>query len=429
MSKLKIKITKMIHKAKSKCVKSWRILGPGFVTGAADDDPSGIGTYSIAGAKYGLLFAWLIPLQLPLLFAIQEMCARIGVATGKGLTANMKRIFSWPFLYLMVLSLVIANVANISADIAIMAASARLIAGGTITWWAIVIVLIIIVMEIFISYHVYSKVLLVLALFLLSYVITALMVFQDWSELLKHIFIPSVVFTKDFIVIATGFLGTTISPYLFFWQTSQEAEEKKYDETINNSKMPIKKVVKKMQLDTFIGMFFSQLVALFIVITCFSTLHKNGITEIGTAHDAAMALKPLAGEWAFLIFAIGIIGAGLLGIPILAGSAAYALSELFGRVEGLSSKFKDAMLFYGIIIFALLFGLFINFIGINPIKALLYASVINGFAAVPLIALIIILANKKQIMGNNTNGLFSNLLGWFTFGLMLTAAILFIVFV
>ncbi|MFH0898263.1 MAG: Nramp family divalent metal transporter [bacterium] len=418
-----------LKKIKNKALKTLKILGPGFVTGSADDDPSGIGTYSIAGAKYGLLLAWLVPFQLPLMFAIQEMCARIGLVTGKGLAANMKRFFPKPILYCAIFILIFANIINIGADITIMAASANLVSGLSGNVLAITITIIIILMEIFISYHVYSKILLFFSIFLLAYVITAFITTQNWLEVLQYTFTPHFKFDKDFILVMTGFIGTTISPYLFFWQTSHEIENNLDQGVTNRSKRILKKSIIKTHTDTFLGMLFSQIIALFIVITCYSVLHAHGTTEINSAYDAALALKPLAGEWASWLFAIGIIGAGLLGIPVLAGSCAYALSELFNYKEGLSYKFKDALFFYGVIATSTLIGLLINFIGINPIKMLLYAAVVNGIAAVPLVAFVIILANKKEVMGTNKNGLFSNIVGGINFSIMLLSAILVFIFI
>ncbi|KKP25548.1 MAG: Natural resistance-associated macrophage protein [candidate division TM6 bacterium GW2011_GWF2_30_66] len=419
-----------MQKIKNILKKLLKYFGPGFITGSADNDPSGIGTYSIAGAQYGLLMAWLMPFQLPLMFAIQEMCARIGSATGAGLAANMKRVFSKPFLLIAVSLLAFANIINIGANISIMASCLQLLLGESISInlniIAIFITITIILMQVFISYNVYSKILLFLTIFLFSYVITAFMVTQNWVDILKFTFVPHIKFNKDFILVMAGVIGTTISPYLFFWQSSHEIEENSNNGDTGKSKKLIKKLIKKMRLDTFIGMFFSQLIALFIVITCFETLHRNGITQINTAYDAAVVLKPLAGQWAFLLFTAGIIGAGFLGIPVLAGSCAYALSEVFNFKQSLAYKFKEAKFFYGVIAASTLIGLAINFIGINPMKALLYAAIINCITAVPIIAFIIILANKKEIMGENKNGILSNTIGWFTFAIMLIISLLII---
>lgn len=408
---------------KNKIIKVFKSLGPGFITGSSDDDPSGIGTYSIAGAKYGLLLAWLVPFQLPLMISIQEMCARIGIVTGQGLLTNMKKIFPRSILYIVASILAIANIINIGANISIMAASIKMVIGGNIYFLTILITTMIIIMEVFIAYHFYSKMLLIFSYCLLSYAITAFLTTENWMEVLQYTFTPHFKFDKDFILILTGFIGTTISPYLFFWQTSQENEDALENKVIYRLKS-LKSLINKARNDTYIGMFFSQLMSLFIVITCFSTLHKNGIFEINSASDAALALKPLAGNWAFSLFTIGIIGSGLLGVPVLAGSLAYVFSELYNKKEGLSYKFNEAKFFYIVIATSTALGLFINFIDINPIKALLYSAVVNGIAAVPLIAFVIILANNKKIMGKNKNKFISNFFGSITFITMLLCAIL-----
>lgn len=400
--------------------KEFKVLGPGFITGSADNDPSGIGTYSLAGAKYGPLMLWLLPFQLPLMYAMQIMSARIGLVTGKGLAANMKAYFPKPILYTAIAILVIANTINIGADISIMAASMQLVFGYKIYFWAIVTTIIMIALQVFVSYHTYSKLLLFFSSFLISYIITGLVTTDNWGHVIQQTFTPHIQCDKEFLLIAAGFIGTTISPYLFFWQASQEIEEKLDHKTEDE----IKELVERMPRDTWIGMFFSQFVALFIVLTCYSALYKNGITSIDSAYDAAIALQPFAGKFAYIVFSVGIIGAGLLGIPILAGASAYALSELFDYPKSLAYKFHQAKFFYSVIAASTLLGLSINFIGINPIQALLYAAVVNCVAAVPFILFLLILANKKDLMGDFSNGYGINLLGVITFLLMTTAALL-----
>jgi len=419
---------KKINRLAKKFARGLKTIGPGFVTGAADNDPSGIGTYSVAGAMFGLSLLWLCPFLLPLMFTIQEMCARIGLVTSNGLSANMKKFFPKSIVLIIVSLLVIANVINIGANIAIMAASAQLISGLNPKLLAIIITSTVIIMEVFIPYHFYSRILLTLTFFLFSYTITAFLTSPNWLYILKHAITPTFKLKKEFVILATGFLGTTISPYLFFWQTSHEIEDKLEKMDYDHSPYHLKKIIHKMRLDTFIGMLFAQVAIFFIIVTCFSTLHVNGITNITTASDAAIALRPLAGKWASLIFSIGIIGAGFLGIPVIAGSAAYALAEIFEQPESLSYAFKNALFFYSIIIFSSLLGLSINLIGINPINALLYAAVINGIVSVPIIAFILILANKKKLMHHHKNGFLSNFLGLATFVAMLTCAILTIYF-
>ena len=413
---------------KAKAKEIVKQIGPGFITGAADDDPSGIGTYSIAGAKYGLLLAWIVPFQLPLMYSIQEMCARIGLVTRQGLTANMKKIFPTPILYLLLGILVFANVVNIGADIAIMASSVKMLTDLHVHFTASMVTLAIIVATFFISYRLYSRILLVFAFSLVAYIITTFMVGPDWGTILKATFTPYFKLDRDFILILTGFIGTTISPYLFFWQTSEEVEELEDAQKRGKQEKPLKIALLGNRFDTLLGMVFSQIIAFFIVITCYETLHLNGITEIATAQDAAMALKPFAGEWAYLLFSIGIICSGFLGIPVLAGSAAYALSDLFGWKKGLAKKPHEARGFYAIIAIATLLGLGINFIGISPIKALLYAAIINCIASVPITAFVILLANKKAIMGKHKNGRFSNLFGWLTFATVFSTSLLTLIY-
>jgi len=405
-----------------------RIVGPGVITGFSDDDSSGIGTYSAAGAKFGLGQAWLTLWQLPMMIAVQEMCGRLGMVTGRGLAGNMKKFFHHYWLYFAVALLVFANTMNIGADISAMAESSKMILGGNLILWGIGITVLIIVLEVFISYRVYAQILKWLTIPFFGYFIVAFMMQQDWLAILRSTILPHIEFNKDFLIVMVGFLGTTISPYLFFWQTSEEVEEEvaagKIIEMGQKTKKISKKDVKNMRIDTYVGMIFSQIIALFIVMACAATLFKHGIMDINSAQDAALALQPLAGNGAYLLFAVGIIGAGLMGIPVLAGSAAYALSETFNWREGLFHKFKDAYLFYAVIISATLIGLGINFIGINPMKALLYSAVLNGVVAVPLIAFITILANKKKVMGKYKNKPISNILGWITFTAMLIASLL-----
>jgi len=403
--------------------KASKVVGPGVITGFSDDDPSGIGTYSITGAKYGLGLNWLMPIQIPLMIAIQEICARIGIVTGHGLAGNIKKHYSKYLLFLVVFVLVGANIFNIGADISAMSATLSLILGGKISFWAIITTLIIIFLEVFISYRIYANILKWLTIFLLTYLLTLFAVPQNWTDIGKSLFTYSNwQFNGEYIMTTVAFLGTTISPYLFFWQASEEVEEKALNDDAS-SKYVHPKMLKKMRVDTVLGMVLSQLIAFSIVVTCATVLNKNGINNISSAQDAALALQPLVGDMAGLFFMIGIIAAGLLGIPILAGSAAYALSEAFGWKEGLFHKFKEASGFYGIIIISTLCGLGINFIGIDPIKGLFYSAVLNGIVAVPLIAMIVLISSRKDVMGKYTNKPISKVLGWLTFAIMLIAVI------
>lgn len=395
-----------------------RVLGPGVVTGAADDDPSGIATYSQAGAGYGFGFLWIFPIMYPLLLAVQESCSRIGAVTGKGLAAVIKENYSKKLLYMSVLLVVVANTINIGADLGAMASTTRLFVDIPFALLAVIYAVIIILLVVFVSYKKYAKILKWLAIALLAYPITAFLVGQDWSEVVRNTFgvIPQI--NADTIYILVGILGTTVSPYCFFWDTSEVVEEEiahhRLSEAGKDPKIS-KHFLKSIRLDNFLGMTLATITAWFIVIACASVLFKNGVTEINTAADAARALEPLvqgfpyAGLIAKLIFSIGIIGIGLLAIPVLAGSSAYAISETFGWKEGLYRKFKRAIGFYIVIIVATIVGLAINFLGIDPIQALIFTAVFNGIAAVPLLWMISRVGNNPQIMGDYKNGLFSNI--------------------
>ncbi|MEK7186288.1 MAG: divalent metal cation transporter [Patescibacteria group bacterium] len=401
-----------------KIKKLFKFLGPGFITGASDDDPSGIATYSQTGAIFGFSQAWLALFSFPLMTAIQEMCGRIGLVTGKGLAGVIRRHYSKKLLYTVVLLLFVANSINIGADLGAMAASAQLLVDLPFVFWLIFMVALTLVLEVFVSYKVYSRYLKYLGLALFGYVFTAFAVKIDWGEVLVSTLIPHVEFSKVYLLNMVAILGTTISPYLFFWQAGEEVEEEVAENKLTAMGVGTPKVtnrdIRKLRVDTISGMLFSNLIMFFIIVTTGATLFKNGITNIGSAEDAALALKPFAGDFAFLVFALGIIGTGLLALPVLAGSASYAISEAFGWREGLSQKFKRAHGFYGAIIIATLVGFLINFININPITALYYSAVINGIIAPPLIIVILLIANNKEIMGEKTNSPVLNILGGLT---------------
>ncbi|MBC7942893.1 divalent metal cation transporter [Candidatus Saccharibacteria bacterium] len=395
-----------------------RILGPGVVTGAADDDPSGIATYSQAGAGYGYGFLWAFPIMYPMLLAVQESCSRIGAVTGKGLAAVIKENYSKKLLYMSVALVVIANTVNIGADLGAMAATTQLFVDLPFALLAVMYAVIIILLVVFVSYKKYVKILKWLALALLAYPVTALLVGQNWPEVIRSTFTIAPTINADTIYILVGILGTTISPYLFFWDTSEVVEEEISSHRLSQTgKDPriSKRYLRGIRLDNFVGMTLATVTAWFIVMACASVLFKNGITEINTAADAARALEPLvqgfphAGLIAKLIFSIGIIGIGLLAVPVLAGSSSYAISETFGWKEGLYRKFKRAAGFYIVIIVATLVGLAINFLGIDPIKALIFTAVFNGIAAVPLLWMIVRVGNNANIMGPYKNGLVSNI--------------------
>jgi len=420
-----------MKKSFSKIKNLFKVFGPGVITGAADDDPSGIATYTQTGAKFGYGQLWTVIAMLPLMTAIQEACARIGAVTGHGLAAVIKANYNKKVLYSAVLLVVVANTINIGADIGALAAAAQLIIPVNFVILILSFTALILILEIFTSYRVYARILIWLALTLLAYPLTLFIINNPWHEIFVATFLPHVELNFEFFFIITGVLGTTISPYMFFWQASEEVEEEKENHLIKKGGKPKigVKYIRNLRIDNFAGMIFSEFATWSIIVVAATVLHKNGITNVSSAADAAKALEPLvqtfpyAGFLSKLIFAIGIIGLGLLGIPVLSGSAAYALSEAFNMKEGLNLKLKKAHGFYGIITIATLIGLMINFVGINPIKALVFTAVFNGVAAVPLIFLIARIARNKKIMGEYRSKWLSNIVVWITFLVMLASAV------
>jgi NRAMP (natural resistance-associated macrophage protein)-like metal ion transporter len=405
----------------SKLFRFWKILGPGLVTGASDDDPSGIATYSQAGAVYGLSTLWTALITFPLMASIQEMCARIGLVTSHGLAGTLKANYSKSVLYLMLLFSFPAIVMNIGADIAGMGAVGNLLFPSIpATYFSIIFTIILLVLIIYLPYQKIAAVLKYLCIVLLVYMIVPFFYKQDWIAVLKATFIPTIHFDKNFISILVAILGTTISPYLFFWQATMEVEDKKHD----NILVVNKRIINEMKKDVDFGMLFSNLTMFFIILTTGSVLFNGGIHKIDTVEQAAQALKPLAGNAAYLLFALGVIGTGLLAIPVLSGSLSYIITETFGWKEGLDKKFHQAKAFYTIIAISLILGLSLNYIGLSPIKALIYSAILYGLTAPVLIAIILHISNNKKIMGKNTNGKTSNILGFATLVLMTVAAII-----
>ncbi len=398
---------------RQKVKKFLSILGPGFITGSSDDDPSGIATYSQTGALFGLTQLWTALYTTPFMTSVQEACGRIGMVTGKGLAGIIRRHYSKPLLYTAIGLLLFANTINIGADLGAMASSAQLVFGLPFSLWLIIMVIITLLLEVFVSYRVYSRVLKYLAFSLFSYVIVALILKQDWSKILQATFTPHFILSRDYIINLAALLGTTISPYLFFWQADEEVEEEIEKHKLVMMGRGVPKIrkhdIREMKLDTTIGILFSQTTTFFIIIAAASTLGAARIINVQTANQAAEALRPLAGNFTFLLFALGIVGTGLLAVPVLAGSASYAIAEAFGWKEGLYRKFKQAHGFYGVITIATLLGLLINFSPLKPFQILYYTAVLNGIFAPPLLAMIIIIGNNKQIMGNYTNSWLSNL--------------------
>jgi len=408
----------------------WRILGPGLVTGAADDDPSGIATYSQTGAQFGYGQLWTALYMLPLMTAVQEACARIGLVTGKGITTIVKEHYGRTVLYAVVGLVVIANTINIGADLGAMASAAQLLVPVPFIALTFIFTTVILLLEVFTNYKVYSRILKWLAITLLAYPITLFIVHQPWSTIFKASIVPHFEFSFAFFFIITGVLGTTISPYMFFWEASQEVEEDKEKHLLTTGKPRISWMsVRRMRLDNTFGMIFSEFATWSIIVVGATVLHNSGVHDVKTAADAAKAIEPLvdsfpnAGFLSKLIFSVGIIGLGLLAIPVLSGSAAYSVSEAFNWKASLNLKLKKAPGFYTIIIAATVIGLLINFIGVDPVKALVYSAVLNGVAAVPLLFLILKIAGNEEIMGEFKSGWLSKTILWITFVAMGAAAI------
>lgn len=395
----------------------WDTLGPGLTTGAADDDPSGIATYSQAGAQYGLQLIWTALFTYPFMAVVQEMCARIGLVSGQGLAANIRRHYSKSALYIVTLLLFLANTLNIAADLGAMSAGTRLLLPQASAELLVVVFAVISLgLQIFTTYARYAKYLKYLTVALLSYVVVAFAVGLDWGDVFHHLLVPSISFSKDQIFLIAAVLGTTISPYLFFWQTSQEVEEQilKGEVTVSERRQDVTpQAMRRMRIDVWSGMLFSNLITFFIFAACAGTLYAHGITNIATADQAALALKPF-GEMAFFLFALGIVGTGLLAVPVLAGSTAYALAESFGWKQGLYRKLNQASAFYGVIIVSMVIGIAANFAHLDPIKGLIYAAVANGIIAPVILFFVVRLSGNKRIMGEHANGSMLASIGWLT---------------
>jgi NRAMP (natural resistance-associated macrophage protein)-like metal ion transporter len=411
------------------------ILGPGVITGASDDDPSGIATYSQVGARFGFGMLWMVLFLYPLMTAIQEICARIGLLTGNGLAGIIKKRYSRKVVYPIASLLLIANTINIGADIGAMTASVKLIFPQVpFILVSLSFTAFILLSEVLLPYERYVKILKYLTLSLFAYVVTTLIVGGNLQDVFIASIVPHVEFTSDYAMMFVAVVGTTISPYLFFWQSSQEAEEdvlEKKTKDIGKGRPKVsRKEVKLMRADVVIGMAFSQLIMWAIIVATAGTLHQSGIANIQTADQAATALEPLvksfpnAGSISKTVFALGIIGTGLLAIPVLAGSSGYALSDAFGWRQGLSKKFGQAKHFYLVIGVSTIIGLWINFTDIDPIKALVYTAIINGVVAVPILFIVMKISNDKKILGERTNGRLSNILGWTAFVIMLISVVI-----
>lgn len=404
----------------SRFTSGWKKIGPGLVTGASDDDPSGIATYSQAGAAFGLSTLWTAIIAFPLMAAIQQMCARIGLVTSQGLTGTLKKHYPRPILYLMLLFSFPAIIMNIGADIAGMGAVGNLLF-PTIeaNYFSVIFTIILLGLIIYLPYQKIASVLKYLCIVMLVYFIVPFLYQQDFAAIIKATFIPTIRFDKNFIAIIVGILGTTISPYLFFWQASVEVEEMKNRKHI----IVNKKIIHEINQDVDFGMTVSGFVMYFIILTTGTVLYNSGIHQIDTVEQAAMALKPIAGNLAYLLFAVGVIGTGLIAIPVLSGSISYIFSETFGWEQGLDKKFHEAKGFYVIIAISLILGLSINYIGISPIQSLIYTAILYGLTAPVLISIILHISNNKKIMGTNVNGKVANFLGFSALVIMSVAAI------
>lgn len=430
-----------------KIKKFFKTLGPGLITGASDDDPSGIATYSQAGAKFGLSLLWTSLVTYPLMATIQEMCARIGLITSVGLTSTIKNHYSKPVLYLMMLFSIPAIILNIGADIAGMGAVANLIIPAVSPLiFSVVFTAILVVLIVYLPYEKIVAVLKYLCLSLFLYIAVPFFTKPDWSEVLKNTFLPSIKFDKNFAEIIVAILGTTISPYLFFWQVTMEAEDVKASKQLIIARQKILKtekdkttakqkeknfislLISKMRLDVNLGMLLSNIVMFFILLATGTALYASGTSQIDTVEQAAKALEPVAGKFSYLFFATGVIGTGFLAVPVLSGSLSYIVSETFGWKGSLDKKFHRAKPFYIVIIVSLVLGLFMNYIGLSPIKALLYTAILYGLTSPILIAIVLHIANNKKIMKEHTNSKLSNFLGWLTLIVMTASAIALIIF-
>ncbi len=404
----------------------FKALGPGLITGAADDDPSGIATYSQAGARFGLDMLWTVVLTYPLMAVIQSICARIGRVTGMGLAANLKAVFpAWVVIAAVVL-LLIANTLNIAADVAAMGEAARLVFGGSRMAFIVGFALVSLILQVFVPYHRYVRVLKWLTLSLFAYVAVAFMVNAPWLEAFHRAILPKLHLNADAAMMVVAIFGTTISPYLFFWQCSEEVEEigaHPGARPLKNFPKGARSELLRIRWDTYIGMAFSNAIAFFIILSTAVTLNAKGVTNIQTAADAAAALRPLAGDFAFALFGVGIVATGLLALPVLAGSAAYAIAEAMGWKEGLERRARDAKGFYAVIALATLAGLALTFSGLDPIKALVWSAVVNGVIAVPLMVVIMLLVIRKGVMGAFTATPVQWLFGWGATAVMAAASV------
>ena len=402
-------------------------LGPGLITGAADDDPSGIGTHSQIGAQFGYGLSWTFLFSFPLMVAIQEVAAQIGRVTGAGIARNLRRHYPRPLLVLMVGLLLVANIVNLGADLAAMGAAVSLLIGGPLWLYTLLFGAFCVIVEVWLSYERYASVLKWATLSLFAYVAVVIVAHVPWGEALTSLVVPRIEYTGAYATAVVAILGTTISPYLFFWQASQEIEEQKRHKAKPLCITPkdAGPELKRIRIDTLTGMAFSSIVSLAIVFATAATLHANGVLDIGTSAQAAEALRPIAGNFAFALFSLGIIGTGLLAVPVLAGSAAYAVTEMFGIASSLDAKPTKARLFYGTIAVTTMLGVSLQYVGIDPARALYWAAVVNGVLAAPLMVMMMLIVRNPRAMGRLTLGPRATITGWFATLVMAGATIIF----
>ena len=410
-------------------LKALKRLGPGLVTGAADDDPSGIATYSQIGARFGYTLSWTMLFSMPLMMVIQAVAARIGCVSGRGIAHNLRLFYPRPLLAAMVLLLLVANVINLGADLAAMAAAVGLLVGGPERLYALLFGVLCVVLEVFIPYAKYASLLKWGTLSLFAYVAVGLVAGVDWGQALHALVVPGMKFDAAHTTALIAVLGTTISPYLFFWQAGQEVEElrRRHIKPLYRAPQKADAEFRRISLDTIVGMGVSNVIALFIIFAAAATLNAKGITNIETSAQAAEALRPVAGPFAFLLFAIGIIATGLMAVPVLAGSAAYGLAELFGWPQGLDREWHQAGAFYGTIAAATLGGVALTFVGLDPVTALYWSAVVNGVLAAPVMAVMMLIAGNSRAMGELTLSWPLRMLGWLATAVMAVASVAFFV--
>lgn len=406
--------------------RSLKVLGPGLITGASDDDPSGIGTYAVAGATLGYAPLWLAPLTFPLMASVQFVCAKIGLVSGRGLAGVLREHYPKALLYPVLLALLVANTINAGVDIGAVAAGINLLVPALpIPLLVLPVTLAIVALQVWGSYRLIARTFKWLTLALFAYIGSALFARPDLGDVLKGTFLPAVQLNGAFLATVVAILGTTISPYLFFWQASQEVEEKRAlgRKRLWQRRGTTDAELKYAALDVNAGMFISNLVMYFIILASAATLWREGVRDVQTAADAARALRPLAGDGAYLLMALGLVGSGFLAVPVLTGSASFAVCEAFRWKQGLDRKPRQAPAFYAVIVCSSLLGMVINFVGVNPMRALFWTAILNGFLAPPLLVVVMLIAGNRQVMGERVNGRALKLLGWATTALMFAAAV------